>query len=383
MRFTLPRYRSTIGSVGIAFDTDEVRLLQLRDAAGGLRITGAARCSLPAAGGGERSLQQLAESLRSAVVSGGFAGRRCVISLPREDVFLQSLKLPVMPDEELVEAVAWEASQRMNVSRDSIRSDWIRTGATSEDEHGRDEVLVIAAHRDALDRRLEAACEAGLRPMAVDTHFGAVARLFSRQHRRAVDIDSCRAVLEVGIDGATVIILRGDQVVFCKALDIGGHRFNHRVAEKLCLDVDSAAELRQARLRRDPGSKFIDPSTEQAVHEAVRPLLGELARNVLMCLRYVAVTFRGIAPEMIVVTGADGCEPGLASEISTTCQVPVQTDDEHGTLKGLEQGIHSIMQRDPGPVEAWVVAAGLSLRGLTSSTRQASSSIDQSRSAAA
>ena len=32
MRFTLPRYRSTIGSVGIAFDTDEIRLLQLRDA---------------------------------------------------------------------------------------------------------------------------------------------------------------------------------------------------------------------------------------------------------------------------------------------------------------------------------------------------------------
>ena len=369
MGFTVPWFRSSVGDVGVAFEQDEARLLQLRESAGRLRVTGAAWCSLPSLEGGKRLGSEWGRVLRSAVGSGGFAGRRCTVCLPREDVFMQSMKLPSMPDAELDEAVAWEAAKQMNVSRDQIRADWIRTGMIATGDEGvasREELVIVASHQDVLDARLEAVWNAGLRPVAVETHCSAVARLLSRHHRRAADSENCRTVIEVGVEGASVQILRGDQVAFCKAIDVGGRHFDELVADKLSLEVDAARELRHARLRGDSGQTFIDPSTDRAVFEAVRPLLNECAHSVLMCLRYAAVTFRGLSPEQVVLTGSSGSEPGLADQIATTCQIPVHLDDEQDTLARLEDDLRGVLPHDPGTPGAWVAAAGMSLRGFQS-----------------
>ena len=282
---------------------------------------------------------------------------------------MQSMKLPSMPDAELDEAVAWEAAKQMNVSRDQIRADWIRTGMIATGDEGvasREELVIVASHQDVLDARLEAVWNAGLRPVAVETHCSAVARLLSRHHRRAADSENCRTVIEVGVEGASVQILRGDQVAFCKAIDVGGRHFDELVADKLSLEVDAARELRHARLRGDSGQTFIDPSTDRAVFEAVRPLLNECAHSVLMCLRYAAVTFRGLSPEQVVLTGSSGSEPGLADQIATTCQIPVHLDDEQDTLARLEDDLRGVLPHDPGTPGAWVAAAGMSLRGFQS-----------------
>jgi len=387
MGSTFPWFRSPVGDVGVAFGRDEARLLQVRESAGHLRVAGAAWCPLPSLDGGSRPELEWGRALRVAVGSGGFAGRRCTICLPREDLFMQSMKLPSMPDEELAEAVAWEAAKQMGISRDQIRADWIRTGVSSpggdESTVDRDGFVVVAAHREALDARLEAVWAAGLRPAAVETHCLAVARLLSRHHRREADAGNCRAVVEVGTEGSSVIILHGDQTTFCKALDIGGRHFNELVADKLSLDVEAARELRLARLRGDANTTFIDPSTDRAVFEAVRPLLSECAHNVLMCLRYAAVTFRGLTPCQIVLTGSNGSEPGLADQIATACQVPVQLDDEQGSLARLEEDLRAMLPHDQGTAGAWVAAAGMSLRGFESAPGKRTSTPSTERSAAA
>ena len=367
MSATVPWFRSRVGDVGVAFLPGEARLLQVRESKGTLRVTGAAWCPLAPVEDGARPEVEWGRSLRTAVASGGFAGRRCTICLPREELFMQSMKLPSMPTEELAEAVAWEAATQMNAPRDSIRADWIQTGGIAADEGSnadRRDLVVVAAHRDAIDARLEAAWSAGLRPESVETPCWAAARLFSRHHRRAADAGSCRAVLEMGIHGGSVLILRGDQIAFCKTLDIGGRHLDEQVADRLGLEVEAARELRMARLRGDAGSTFIDPSTDRAVYEAVRPLLAECAHNMLMCLRYAAVTFRGLTPSKIILTGADGCEPGLAEQVVSTCQVPVQRDCEEPGFERLEHDLSSILPHDAGSIGAWIAPAGMSLRGL-------------------
>mgnify|MGYP001232972267 CR=1 FL=1 len=367
MSATFPWFRSRVGDVGVAFLPGEARLLQVRESNGQLRVAGAAWCPLATAESGSRPEVEWARSLRTAVAAGGFAGRRCTICLPREELFMQSMKLPVMPEAELTEAVAWEAATQMNAPRDSIQADWIRTGGVSsgdESNGDRCDLVVVAAHRDAIDARLEAAWAAGLRPEAVETHCWAAARLFSRHHRRAADANNCRAVLEVGSRGGSVLILRGDQIAFCKTLDIGGRHLDEQVADKLGLEVDAARELRMARLRGDAASTFIDPSTDRAVYEAVRPLLAECAHNMLMCLRYAAVTFRGLTPGRIIVTGADGAEPGLAEQVAATCQIAVQGDCQETGLDRLQQDLGAMLPHDEGSLGAWIAPAGMSLRGL-------------------
>ena len=360
----LDRFRDGAGCVGVEFTDRIVRLLQVRSWREQLDVTGVSIQQIPRSTEQGSELDVLSARLRSAVVAGGFVGRRCAVSLPRSDVQLYVTRLPDMPDEELAEAVRWEAADRLGLDRQSVEADCIRTGAVAEG--GRNEVLIVATPTEVIERRLDAVMSAGLRPMAVDTHFGAVARLFSRHHRREADQSSIRAVIEVGDTSTTLMVLHGDRIALCRNLDIGGYHMDARVSEHLGLELDAAADLRSVRLQSGmkTGLSGIDPSTDRAVHESLRPLLEELARDVLMCLRYYGVTFKGQRPSRLMLTGAEACEPGLAAAIAQRCSMNVDMDDEQGTLQRLDSSLTGNRAVNCGPASAWSVASGLSLRSL-------------------
>jgi type IV pilus assembly protein PilM len=362
------RFSASIGMVGVDIGTRAIKLLQLREHGGRLAVVGAGRIDLnPETPPDSETLREL---LRGAFGSGGFTGRRCVVSLPRNDVRVQSVRLPRMPDDELRRAAVWEASQRFGFERDAMQADVIRTGAELQGAESRDEVLLIATAHVSINRCMEPLVASGLRPAAIETHFTALARVLGQPTATAIS-PRVAAVVDIGASGSTVMILRGDQIAFCKPINIGGNQFDRAVAEHLQMDLDAAGELRASRIAAPSGGAtsepIVDPSIERAGYDAVRPLLGNFAREVNLCIRYFGVTFRGHPPDRIILTGGDGLEPRLGETLETQCKIPVTFEDEDETLSGLIGGIRTSLQRDPGPMATWAVAAGLSLRGLSQS----------------
>lgn len=364
------RFSSSYGALGIDIGSRVVKMLQLRERSGELAVVGAASEPIPLDAEGKPDGEALSQRLRRTFVSGGFFGRRCVVSLPRSEVCLQSIRLPSMPDGELLDAAKWEAAQRFDFDREAMEVSVLRTGATSRSGESREEVLLIAASHAAIYRYLRPVVDAGLRPLAVDVDFCAAARIFSRQFRRESDRDQVRVVLEIGESGATVIILRGDQIAFCKSVGGGGRELNQAVAEHLQIATKASEELRASRLiaarqGRSAGGAHHDDKTDRAVFEAVRPILGDLVKEVTLCLRYYGVTFRGHPPFQLILAGGDGQEPNLDQMLHEGCKLPVVHDDQLATLQSLTGQIGEIFGRDPGPPGCWAVAAGLSLRGLS------------------
>lgn len=367
MRMLLDRFRDGAGCVGVEFTDRLVRLLQVRMWRGRLDVAGISTQMMPRGLEPGTDQDALAARLRSAVVAGGFVGRKCAVSLARSEVEMYPTRFPEMPSEELAEAVRWDAAERLGLDRTDVEADFVKTGAKGDG--GRQEILIVATPSQIIERRLEAVMAAGLRPMAVDTHFGAVARLFSQHHRRDADQDIIRAVIEIGDTSSTLIVLHGDRIALCRSLDIGGSHLDARVADQLGLDLDAASELRQARLQPMAGidCATIDPATDRAVHECLRPLFEELSRDILMCLRYYGVTFKGQKPVRLMLAGAEAREPGLAHAISRSCGMSVELDDELGTLASLQSSLLNVKSHAGGSASAWVTASGLSLRSLVAS----------------
>lgn len=405
------RFSTSAGPIGVDFGARGVKMLQLRAAGDRLTVVGAARVDAPltewvapkstssagaapgvaappkdhhvepirAASPPPSADPLLIEQLLTAMSAGGFHGRRCIVSLAREDVSVQSVRLPKMPDEELKQTAMWEASQRCGFDRNAMEVDFIRTGATLQSGENREEVILVAASHAAIHARLEPLLAIGLRPMAVDAGFAALVRTFSRQARREVDQSVVRAVVEIGFGGATILILRGDQIAFCKPVAIGGRHFNQAVAEHLQIDEKAAGDLRAARIAVQENERCKtsvdngisgegalakpDAATDRAVYDAVRPLISNLVKEITLCLRYYGVTFRGHPPECVILTGGDGLEPHLADVMSKSCKTPVVFDDPLGTLGRMIGNIQSTMNRTPGSAACWAVAAGLALRG--------------------
>ena len=234
----------------------------------------------------------------------------------------------------------------------------------------REEILLIAVSHEAINTWIEPLMAAGLRPVAIETHFTALARAFSRPSFVTASRSEVRAVIDVGASGSTVLILRGDQIAFCKPIGIGGEHFDRAVAEHLQMDVDAARELRASRILASMGQGErppADASIERAEYDAVRPLLGSFAKEVILCIRYYGVTFRGHPPDQLILTGGDGLEPRLGETLAKQCKIPVAYDGDDSPLSGVADGVRSALHRAPGPPAWWTVAAGLSLRGISSS----------------
>jgi type IV pilus assembly protein PilM len=362
-----------MGLVGIDLGSRAIKLLQLRRLGRGLEVVGAGRVEVsgPPADAGQR--QRLAEQLREVLGAGGFTGRRCVVCLQRGDVRMQSVRLPAMPEAELRQAAVWEASQRFGVDRTEMEVDLVRTGAELHGSDGRQEVLLIGAAHAAIEAWAEPILDAGLRPMAIETHFAALARAFGRSPRVVGARPEAVAVVDVGASGATVLIVRGGDIAFCKSITVGGRHFDLAVAEHLQMDLDAARELRAARIAAatsQPGARPVaDPSIDRAVYDAVRPLFSSFAKEVVLCLSYYGVAFRGHPPQKLVLTGGDGLEPRLAEALGTHCKIQVEPDDAASPAGPLMGRIREIVGEGAGPSAAWSVAAGASLR--TGRTRRA------------
>lgn len=363
------RFSSSIGPVGIDIGARGIRMLQLREHGGIIDVVGAAFVDHVEATEGPTRRAQLADALREAFVTGGFTGRRCVVSLSRTDISTQPVRLPRMPEGDLRQALRWEAAERFGLAREGCEIDYVRTGACPTGTEAREEFLLIAASHARLNEWIDPIMDAGLRPMAVDAWFTALARACSRMHRRESDQETVRAVVEVGASGSTIMILRGDQVAFCKALSLCGQEMDRAVAAHLRMDGPTACDLRSKRLRLaagDPQATPCDPAADRAVYEAVRPLLGDLVREMTLCVRYYGVTFRGRPPERVVLSGGDAMEPHLDEMIAHACKCQVIRDDEVGTLATIQKQAAALLGDRAGVPGVWTVAAGLSMRGLAS-----------------
>ena len=123
----------------------------------------------------------------------------------------------------------------------------------------RQEVLLIATSHDTINAWIEPLLAAGLRPVAIETHFMAQARVFGQREVPGMT-PPVRAVVDVGASGSTVMILRGDEISFCKPIAFGGEQLDQAVAEHLQMERAAARELRAARIAaasRDPSAQTI------------------------------------------------------------------------------------------------------------------------------
>ncbi len=359
------RFSSSVGPIGIDIGARGIRLLQVREQAGDIDAVGAATLNYSTPTDDPAWRRELADALQHAVMHGGFNGRKCVLSLARCDLSVQPVRLPRMPEADLRQALRWEAAERFGLPRDRCEVDYVRTGAAPTGGEARDEFLVVASSHDSLNRWLEPILEAGLRPVAVDAWFAAVARAYSRMYRRESDEETVRALIEVGASGSTIMILRGDQVAFCKPLTFSGQDMDRAVAAQLRIEPTIAADLRAQRIRAAAGQNTdYDATTDRAIFDAVRPLLGDLVREGTMCLRYYGVTFRGRPPELFVLSGGEAFEPHLDEMIAQSCKATVQRDDSVGTLSRLHAQVARRLGPDAGLAGSWAVSAGLSMRGL-------------------
>lgn len=346
--------------IGIDIGTCSAKMVQLAISGGQFTVLGVARVELPEAVGMTVDARQetLISRVRQALTEHRFRGNDCISALIDEEVFVRNIRVPYVRDRELDAAVHSEAKSKFPFNTDEAILNYMVAGEVRHGEDARLEVILFAAPTEAVESHIERLHRMGLVPASLDVQHCAMFRTFERYLRRKEDEGEVNVFVDLG--GMTkVVIARGREILFIKNIKKGALTFNEAVASRLNLDLAEASALRR-RVTHDGDGEPCDREIRQALFDAVRPEVEELADEINKCLRYHSVTFRGSRPEKLTFIGGETHEGSIPSMLGERLALPVVIGQP---FRGIDTSNLGPDLDRRGMLSEWTVAFGLSLKG--------------------
>ena len=246
---------------------------------------------------------------------------------------------------------------------------YLNAGQVRAGNEVRQELILLEAPQSQVEEHIAWLSEMRLSPEHIDAEPMALFRVAERFLRRRADEKAVSVVLDIGHSATRVVVGRGRRVVFIKSIEVGGHKLTEAVAKQLNLSHSEAAELR-TRMMHEAVSNPPRPhaevdsrrsSVEWTIHDAVRGEVESLAREVSLCLRYCSVTFRGLRPDRIVLTGGQAYDPALVRLLNENLNVECVIGEP---LRGIDLADVDLGADRRTTLTEWALCAGLALHDV-------------------
>jgi type IV pilus assembly protein PilM len=362
--------------IGVDFGTDCLRLAQVQWVDGDWRLIAAASADVPAQARQDAAARWafFAQTTRDLLSAAGFRGRTAMLGLPAASMYIQHLRVPKMDENQMKDSLPWEARGKLPIDPANAMMRHLVAGEVYVEQETWNEVILLASHRQTVEQLLAAAAKARLDVVGMNVEPMAVLDCFTQVYRRDSDAAVTNFFVDIGATGSRAMLTRGRQILFARAINIGGDHFTAAVASAMKISPDQAKALRIKLGSSQPGSPVGDrvalnttaggddaSSPKRKMEEAVAPLLGKLIEELNLCRRYFEATFPSKPVDRMVFIGGESRHRWQCQQIAKELGLAAQVGDPLCRMsKQCEVGIESgIDRRQPQP--GWAVAIGLSM----------------------
>ncbi|MBX5475262.1 MAG: type IV pilus assembly protein PilM [Thermoleophilia bacterium] len=283
-------------------------------------------------GGEVRDPDALAHALRAF-----FAGNR----LPRKGVRLgvASNRIGVRvfeiagvgDDRQLANAVRFRAHETLPIPAHEAILDYRVLDETVNDSgQPVKRVLLVVAHRELVERYVDACRKAGIVLSGIDLEAFALLRSLAPPTDRD---GSALVAVAIGHERSTLAVSDGRVCEFTRVLEWGGWALNialARVLDSTPFEVEGIK--RGLSLAGGPAPEGLSSEQAAAVLDAVRLELDSLARELVSSLRFYQGQPGSLGIGEIVIAGGTAQMPGLAEELERLVGVRVRVGNPLGRL---------------------------------------------------
>ena len=315
--------------VGIDMDGERLRVLQLGAGAetNSLRLVGLGSVAWPddlEYGSGQWQRWAI-ESIKKLIAGEVFAGKEVVGSLPANEVFVNTVKVPDNTEISLEEAAFSKIAGKLGYGFEEAMIRCVRC-----DE---DNVVVMAANRQRIDSYLAIYEEAHLRRKSICVWPMALIEAYKKFFcRRKSDVNSIVMLVDIGAEFSKVVICMGSELLFARLIPIGACNM---------------------------GAGAGDTS------------IGELTREIMGCRRDFGRMYKNAKIERLTSISGRAVSRESYMSIARQLELPAQIGDCFGAIEVADPEM-SMFDRRLGDLEAgivrvedfgWATAFGLSLSG--------------------
>jgi type IV pilus assembly protein PilM len=293
----------------------------------------------------------VATALKQLWSLGGFRSKRVVIGMGNQRVLSRDLTVPRAPMPQIRESLPFQVQDMLPVPVNDAILDFYPIadgiGESGPVVHG----LLVAAVKDAVLANVRAVQLAGLNPVGVDLIPFALSRSLVRNQRRSGTV----ALVELGGDTSSVVVVTEGVPQFVRIIPVGGNDVTRTVADRLEIDQD-AAELVKRHLGLGGATRTPDDARAVAV---IEESVGEVLASIRNTLNYFVNTRPETSITEIVVSGGAGRLAGLVQAIEAATRIPTVIGDPFVGV-GLSRSISDdlLEYRGPAITTAFSLALG-------------------------
>ena len=318
--------------------------------------------------GGEPDPEELREALLEIFKTGKFTRNHVISAVEAQSTVVREIPVPFTSDDQIKKVIKYEAEHHLHdCDADDVVVQYTKVGESAEGTN----LLVFAARKEAIGRRIDYARSAGVEPLAMDLDSLAVFEAV-----RASDLldqwPNC-VLLDIGHRSTGMVFIVDGRVRGLRAVRIGVDSITQGLARDMDIDfVEADSKLAEMTLDEggdlfvpaEEGALTTKPETEKSHAELERDLLhqkrdefvGRLKREFI---RSSAALHGGARPEHVIATGPGVQVPGLLELLGSKLGMAIEV------FRPSQQFTCKLNGLAPEEFDAGAaVALGLALKGI-------------------
>ncbi|MGE4588543.1 MAG: type IV pilus assembly protein PilM [Acidaminococcaceae bacterium] len=341
---------SSPGSVlGIDLGSEFVKIVQVDLKGSRPQVKDFVITELPAnlkANGLINSKDEMASFLHDLINRHNFSTKHAIFSINGKNAFVREITMPIMSDEELKQAVTWDAGQYVPYETDTYYMDFAKFGSLTQD--GQQPIVLVAAPKEIVDSIVEISDLLSLKILKIDIDVLSICRTLGKEFAEFI-------LLDIGLDYSMMTIFQSGAPVAQRALQQGWENFISAVADVMAIDGRKTETL----ITTTPLLIDVDGEYEEA-SLALKDAVNSLVHECRLTSDYYITNKRETVFTHLVLAGAGSAVPGLSEYISRDSENEVIT---HDILKVVDFNSKFDKKKVKTAAPVLAVAVGAALAG--------------------
>lgn len=274
--------------------------------------------------------------------------KQAVACIPEDEVVSRLINLPPLKDNEILDALKFEAETFVPYPLDQVTIDY---EIVEKDDNGRLKIFVVAAKTDLIKSFLNLFRSIGIELIALESPAIAMRRVVKSSLNSAL---TGVVTVDFGEKYSDIIGLNNGNICFTRSMPIGGESITRAISINLGLDMPSAEEYKKAY-------GMNENQLEGKIRAAIMPIFMNMAEEIRKTMS-LFVEEQGRQIELLVLSGGGANMPGLAEELTKVLGIEVQVVQPFLNIDTTKLTLPINLSTEGC---RFSYAVGLALRGLT------------------
>lgn len=298
--------------LGLDIGSSSVKAVELSRVGQGLIISGMASAVI-------ETPEAVGEAIQKVLRDSGIKSKRCVSAVSGRSVIIRQVPMMQVPDNELRQAVEYEADKYIpfDVSEVQLDAQRLEEGEGAKPaEGGQMKVLLVAVKKTLIEEQMTLLQSVGLTPTIVDVDVFALGNAFELRNLSLGIVDNeVRTLVDIGASKTNINIMRGNTSCFQREIYLAGNDLTEAVAKRFGEDPKDVEKM-----KKDPGGAL------ESMQDAMLPILEDIGSEIRLSFDYFENQYDQEVKE-VYVSGGSVYFPGVDTMLTQVFNLPTKIWD--------------------------------------------------------